>query len=248
MALFTDRGLIRCDFLIAADGAGSRVRRLTGCFNGFEAGFAVEGIADRAASTTPPMGFDFDPVNGGYGWVFPKGETINVGLYRQRGDIAPRRGELIAYAGLRLGRTPVRRIVGQALGMGGWRYRPGYGRILLTGDAAGLVDPLLGEGLYHAVISGQHAAAAVADAAASGRDACRGYAEAIRPIQHELHFSDWLGEAFYLYPRAGYLLLISPAFRVALMGGFAQGLTLPASLLNGYRFWLGRGRMTRTGA
>ena len=42
--------------------------------------------------------------------------------------------------------------------------QPGYRNILLLGDACGLTDPLLGEGIYYAHKSGQIAAAAVLNA------------------------------------------------------------------------------------
>ncbi len=247
VTLLTERGPIRADFLVAADGAGSRIRRLTGRFNGIRNGFAVEGNVDRPSSGDPLMTFDFGLVQDGYGWVFPKGERINVGLYARRSDFPLRRRALIGYAGRRLGTSSVRRIVGLPLGMGGWGYRPGRGRVLLTGDAAGLVDPLLGEGLYHAVISGQLAGRAVAAALASDCDACRAYAAAIRPIQRELYFSHGVATAFYRYPRAGHRLLVSPAARLALMGGFSAGLTMSGTIFRGYRFWLGRRRSETAG-
>ena len=40
------------------------------------------------------------------------------------------------------------------------RSRPGAGRVLLAGDAAGLVNPLTGEGIWYAVASGARAGAA----------------------------------------------------------------------------------------
>lgn len=40
------------------------------------------------------------------------------------------------------------------------RPRPGVGRVLLAGDAAGLVNPLTGEGIWYAVASGARAGAA----------------------------------------------------------------------------------------
>ena len=131
------------------------------------------------------------------------------------------------------------RITGSPLGMGGWRYRPGCGRVLLVGDAAGLVDPLLGEGLYHAIISGQEAASAILDAMDSGRDACKTYAKGLMPIQRDLIFALAASNAFYMLPGMGHLLLISPPARIALMTGFSQGVSLLEIFRYGYRFWFG---------
>jgi flavin-dependent dehydrogenase len=53
---------------------------------------------------------------------------------------------------------------GHPLPYGNYLMQPGFGNILLLGDACGLADPLLGEGIYYAHKSGQLAAAAVLDA------------------------------------------------------------------------------------
>ncbi|MBC2741463.1 MAG: NAD(P)/FAD-dependent oxidoreductase [Desulfosarcina sp.] len=239
VSLVTDCGLIRSRFLIGADGVNSRVRQLTDRFPEFRVGFAVEGIVDRVPPKDLSMGFDFSRVNGGYGWVFPKGGHVNVGLYTLKPDVKITRQDLVDYATLRIGGPLPTRITGYHLGMGGWRYRPGIGRVLLAGDAAGLVDPLLGEGLYHAIISGQRAAAAISDALDTGSDAGKSYAKGVVPIQRSLLFSHITSTIFYRLPRIGHLLLTSPMARIPLMKGFARGMPLLDIFLHGYRFWLG---------
>ncbi len=239
VSLVTDGGMIRARFLIGADGVHSRVRRLTGRFARFRPGFAVEGRVDRVPPNDLNMGFDFSRVAGGYGWVFPKAGHINVGLYTLNSNVRITRQDLVDYSVRRIGRPVPTRITGSLLGMGGWRYRPGRGRVLLVGDAAGLVDPLLGEGLYHAIISGQEAAAAILDAMDSGRDACQTYAKGLMPIQRDLIFSLAASKAFYGLPGMGHLLLVSPPARIALMTGFTQGLPLLDIFRHGHRFWFG---------
>ena len=239
VSLVSESGRIRARFLIGADGAHSRVRRLTGRFTRFSPGFAVEGIVDRVPRSDLNMGFDFSQIAGGYGWVFPKEGHINVGLYTFRPDVRITRQDLVDYAVRRIGRPVPTRITGFPLGMGGWRYRPGRGRVLLVGDAAGLVDPLLGEGLYHAMVSGQEAAAAIADAMDTGGDACKTYAKGLMPIQRQLIFAQAASAAFYRLPGTGHLLLVSPPARIPLMTGFSQGLPLLDIFRYGYRFWFG---------
>jgi geranylgeranyl reductase family protein len=238
VSMTTDRGPIRCRYLIGADGVHSRVRRLTGRFAGIRFGFAVEGVVGALPESDAEMGFDFGRAGGGYGWVFPKKDHIGVGLYTHRPQARIRRRDLADYTLRRLGGARIGQIRGYPLGMGGWRYRSGRGRVLLAGDAAGLVDPLLGEGLYHAIVSGRKAARAVADAMASGRDACRSYGIALAPIRRELLFARAAAAVFYRLPDLGYTLLTSPAARIPLMGGFARGMPLLAIVLNAYRFWL----------
>lgn len=56
------------------------------------------------------------------------------------------------------------------------RVRPAAGRVLLAGDAAGLINPLTGEGIFYAVLSGSLAGAA----ATSGHDPGRAYRRLMR--------------------------------------------------------------------
>ena len=240
VSLVTDAGHIRTRYLIGADGAHSRIRKLTGRFPWHRTAFAVEGIIGHLRRRTPAMGFDFDQVSGGYGWVFPKRDHINIGLYCRHTDVPLSGQALRQYANERFGVALPGLVAGYPLGTGGERYRPGNGRVMLVGDAAGLVEPLLGEGLYNAIRSGQLAAAAVIKALGSGGDACRLYAQALAPVQADLRFSKMAATLFYGLPRCGHLLLTSWLVRVALMRGFAQGLPLSVIFRYAYRYWLGR--------
>ena len=78
------------------------------------------------------------------------------------------------------------------------------GRVLLAGDAAGLVDPLTGEGIHSAIVSGQAAAGAVL--AAAGADAAtlsQEYAKRLSELQAMLAFSYDAARSFYREPGAG---------------------------------------------
>jgi geranylgeranyl reductase family protein len=166
---------LRAPVLIGADGSNGQTRRLTGTLTMHD-GFALEAtVPYTALPATLPGGdaphdlvFDFAPLPGGYGWLFPKGDHINIGV----GAFAPSdatastdlkqvtRALLNQYSEQKLGIAQLDHITGQHLGMGGHDYVP-RGRVLLVGDAAGLVDPLTGEGIHSAIVSGQAAAAAI---------------------------------------------------------------------------------------
>jgi geranylgeranyl reductase family protein len=240
VSLSTDAGCIRTPYVIGADGIYSRIRKLTGRFPAIRTGFAVEGIIEGQPPARLTMGFDFSQVAGGYGWIFPKRDHINVGLYCRYPNGSLSRRALVDYVRSRTAVRSVHRIAGYPLGTGGEYYRPGRGRVVLVGDAAGLVEPLLGEGLFHAVRSGQLAAAAILAADATGADACRLYERALRPIQADLRFARIAAMPFYRLPMCGHLLLGWWPVRIALMGGFAHGLPLPAIVRHAYRYWTGR--------
>lgn len=109
---------------------------------------------------------DFDLVPGGYGWVFPKGDVLSVGVASWRPGVGGTllRGLLDAYVSrLGLGTRRVLRRQGHAIPVGG-RLDPSRlvgDAALRLGDAAGLADPLFGEGIAHALQSGHLASAAI---------------------------------------------------------------------------------------
>ncbi|TAK60454.1 MAG: geranylgeranyl reductase family protein [Dehalococcoidia bacterium] len=105
------------------------------------------------------IALDLGGIPGGYGWVFPKGDHLNVGIggWNAEGPTLRRRlSQLCAYYGLEESRL---------FGYRGYRLplrRDGQpivrGPAMLAGDAAALVDPLSGEGIWAAFVSGRLAA------------------------------------------------------------------------------------------
>jgi flavin-dependent dehydrogenase len=217
-------------------------------------GFALEALipytslpAQLPAGDAPhDLVFDFSPLPGGYGWLFPKGDHINIGVgafapEEGRGDpssttvsssskVGPTNPEadlkavtrqlLTTYAHQKLGLTTLDNITGQHLGMGGHAYIP-RGRVLLTGDAAGFVDPLTGEGIHSAIISGQAAAAAILE---DERDIAAAYARHLAPLQQTLAFSHRAARAFYRDPERGFRAMKFPILRSLILKTYADGL------------------------
>jgi len=154
VVLCASEGDLEARFLVGADGANSQVRRLMGDAAWFHAGFALE--AQVASShDASGMHLDFGVVRDGYGWVFPKDGHLNVGLYSESQQHKITRSTLAEYIRKKLGTHKFDCVIGQYLGMGGRGNRHRHRRVLLVGDAAGLVDPLTGEGLFYAMRSGE---------------------------------------------------------------------------------------------
>jgi flavin-dependent dehydrogenase len=192
--------------------------------------------------------FDFAPIAGGYGWLFPKGDHINVGVGRfvpKNGSAEPdvmacesvTRGLLECYTRQKLGVELAEvqaHVSGQHLGLGGHGYVP-RGRVLLAGDAAGLVDPLTGEGIFSAIVSGQAAAgAAMACAGADTATLSGEYAERLRELQAMLAFSHDAARSFYREPGRGLRVVRKPLLRHLMLKTYADGLP-HARLLAGLR-------------
>ena len=178
------------EVIIAADGALSPVARLAGMLDPQTAlwGFAIRAYVPAEVPLPLLVLLDASPwrIYPGYGWLFP-GENgqanvgIGVGLGNSRRQ-APLRGDLarlVAMLGQHgdLGRDarpgPV---MGGWLRMGGTGTPSAAGNVLLAGDAAGLINPLQGEGIGPAMVSARLAAEAVLGGPARAGLA---YAEAI---------------------------------------------------------------------
>ncbi|SHF53535.1 geranylgeranyl reductase family [Litoreibacter ascidiaceicola] len=175
--------------LIGADGVNSFVARtLFGRpFNPDTIGFGLEIESPRTTSRDDAVEVDFDAASWGYGWSFPKRKTVTVGV----GGINSRNYDMKANMATYVDQTgsdASLRYKGQYLPFGDYKKKPGRAHILLAGDAAGLVDPITGEGIALAMESGQHAAVAVAKALKDGQpEAALGhYMKLVKPIQKSL--------------------------------------------------------------
>jgi geranylgeranyl reductase family protein len=203
----------------------------------YSRGFALEATVPYAllptrlpANDAPhDLVFDFAPLPGGYGWLFPKGDHINIGVgaFAEGDEVQLRavtRTLLAAYTRTKLGveltALPASAVTGQHLGMGGHAYTP-RGRVLLVGDAAGLVDPLTGEGIHSAIVSGQAAAAAVLSTDA---DVATTYAKHLAPLQQTLAFSARAARAFYREPARGFRAMRNPLLRWLVLRTYTDGL------------------------
>jgi 2-polyprenyl-6-methoxyphenol hydroxylase-like FAD-dependent oxidoreductase len=123
-----------------------------------------------------------------YAWSFDRGDGwANVGygeLLSGRQALPTRRLLLEQLERLLPGATERgREWRGHHLPLSPWRWRPAPGRVLLAGDAAGLINPLTGEGIYYAVLTGLLAGKAVAAAITDGSAtaAGAGYGRAVTP-------------------------------------------------------------------
>lgn len=96
-----------------------------------------------------------------YGWVFPHGSTMSVGVGSARRGFSLRRATALLRAEAGLTAAVTVRREGAAIPMRPLRrWDDGVG-VLLAGDAAGVVAPASGEGIYYAMHSGRLAAASV---------------------------------------------------------------------------------------
>lgn len=224
--IVTELGTLRSKFLIGADGANSSIRKRFAPFAEFKRGFAIEATAPAEENRHYEMTFDFGVVKSGYGWVFPKEDHLNLGLFTLDDTVTLKAETLRNYCMEKTGHKTLREMAAFSIGFGGWGYGPGLKRIFLVGDAAGLADPLLGEGLHNAIRSGQAAAHAIIQEISGGESALVCYHKLIGPIKADTLAAFRIARWFYRFPSLGYALLSFPLIGNKLMKGYAMGLTL----------------------
>jgi menaquinone-9 beta-reductase len=186
--------------VIGADGAHSIVAKSLGVRDASKRhlGFALRGYYEGVSGLRDDLEiYYYDArILPGYGWIFPTGEgkaNVGIGIYagelerssRKLRDILDDFIEREPNVAMRMkDARAVGRAIGWPLPVWGARKPCVFDGAMLCGDAASLVDPLTGEGIYTALVSGRSAGRAALRALATG-DASAG---ALR--QHEREWMD----------------------------------------------------------
>jgi geranylgeranyl reductase family protein len=167
---------VKADFIVGCDGVMSRVAESINLPPLHRSGLAagLEMHIPRAAFARQPEKPEiyFRRVQWGYGWLFPKRGCLTVGLAGLVTKNSNLKAHFIDFVKeLNQGRLPPAGWKGHAIPFGAYRRRPGQNNVVLAGDAAGLVEPVTGEGIAFAMQSGSCAAKAILAAATLGRPA-----------------------------------------------------------------------------
>lgn len=156
----------RARYVVGADGAGSRVARSLGLRRQARLGVALEAEVPADDATMARWRgtalFLFGTLDKGYLWVFPKRNHLSVGvgtLGRPEHRLREHLRHQMARLGLHLDNVPLH---GHPLPICTRTEPLQSRRCVLVGDAAGLLDPLTGEGIRHAIHSARLAAEAIA--------------------------------------------------------------------------------------
>jgi geranylgeranyl reductase family protein len=198
--------------VIGADGCNGASAKQLGLADGVVHGVALEANYPHEPRFEGAMVLEIAVIRGGYGWVFPKDGHVNVGV-GGNGEEGPKL------------RVELRRMC-EAYGIDpdaaedtrGYRLplrlpgtRLARGRTAVIGDAAGLVDPFSGDGMYEAFLSARLVADATLDVLAGRAENLDAYQAAVERRIAPLTRAGWGAKrAFERFPRATYALARLP--------------------------------------
>ena len=167
---------VEAEYVIGADGANSIVAITSGTRGPWDPEdiiVAMEGVAPHQEQLV----FMVDSAPCGYGWIFPRSSDSNAGV----GGMLEKSREIMEAFNAFSRRFGVRLDGSWIIPAGGHEKPISKGRVLLVGDAAGLADPMTGEGLYYAIRSSVEAAKSM-----ESEDPATDYVRRMSPILEEL--------------------------------------------------------------
>jgi geranylgeranyl reductase family protein len=238
LAIHTDRGSATTRVLVGADGVHSKVRKQLYPDARPLLVPAIEALLVPAAGVLEQLGgnciFDLGVIPAGYGWVFPKRDHLNVGLYR----FAKRRDNLVMKVLLErfIGRYRILREHREAkvksfvIPVRPVAARLARDGVVLVGDAAGVGEAFFGEGIFYAVRSANLAASAVLSHLESGAS-LSAYDRAMWGLRRDLSCSRVLARLFYISPRLGFQYAVRTGRINDLFTGVIAGTVTPAVCL-----------------
>jgi geranylgeranyl reductase family protein len=198
--------------VIGADGCNGSSAKQLELADGIVHGVALEANYPHEPRFAGAMLLEIAVIRGGYGWIFPKGDHVNVGVGGNE-DEGPRlRQELRRMCeAYRIDPEAAQDLRGYRLPLRLPGTRLARGRTAVIGDAAGLVDPFSGDGMYEAFLSARLVAEAALEVLAGRAETLDAYQAAVERRIAPLTRAGWGAKhAFERFPRATYALARLP--------------------------------------
>ncbi|HUB80914.1 MAG TPA: hypothetical protein VMB03_19045 [Bryobacteraceae bacterium] len=196
----TDAGSAPADFCILATGARNPLRDYG---TQLEAGDTMSALGYYVPGNQARIDIQFLPHLEGYIWVFPRCDHLSVGICGKGEPAGSLRRRLEVYMSQHdiswKDATFYSHLL-PSLDAGSWRGNRVSGEgWMAVGDAAGLVDPITGEGLYYAIRSGDLAARAIIEDSCPAAAMPAAYSALLRrDFAGDLEFGSRLAKRIFL--------------------------------------------------
>ncbi|MDO3694612.1 NAD(P)/FAD-dependent oxidoreductase [Wenyingzhuangia sp. chi5] len=200
----TTQGLIKTQFVIAADGVYSQVAKMAGWKEDTRTlipalEYEIEVNQADFERLSKEIRFDIDAIPAGYGWCFPKKNHLSIGvgaILKDDKKIKEYCADYIKFLGI----EEILSIEKHGYQIPVTPRLDGFVKenVFLIGDAAGFADPLTAEGISNAILSGKLVAEAIAQAKGDEEKAAKIYTDIIEDtLMPELLTSMKLAKVFY---------------------------------------------------
>lgn len=224
LKVWTDDQAYRAKIVIGADGTRGIVAKSVGIRKvktdfGLTISTQVRPSAQQLAEHQGMVHLDFGIVGFGYGWIFPKGDHLSCGVasWEEKGKFLRASFNKVIRAVAQKNNPPAKsrpsnstKTTSRGAVLPRYHKQRKYGKekVVLVGDAAGLVDPFLGEGIYYAIKSGQIAAQAVKEGLKINKSIQSVYEGLLeRELLAELDAAAAFARRFYRHPFILYNLI-----------------------------------------
>jgi len=206
----TADNIFRSRLVVGADGAYSMVARELGmgrrieCLVGIESEIVVP--EEELAKWKSRAQVDMGCIPKGYGWIFPKRNHLSIGVACSASKAKNLHAHHQSFVNsLNMGSYIITGSSSHLIPTCTKGRLVWQNKALLLGDAAGLADPLTGEGIYNAIQSAQLAAPVIADTLVRGKAGLQDYQEIVeRKIMSELRMARRLSKIFFRFPHLAF--------------------------------------------
>lgn len=203
--VFTSKGDFTSKLVVGADGAMSTVARTLSFKRKISYGICIETEVivneDVRHMWESQITIELGRIMG-YAWVFPKSDHLSIGIvcHRSRAKKLKQHYEQFL-ASLNLGPYSIAQRQGAFIPTCKGEVLAVEGRAILLGDAAGLADPLIGEGIYNAILSANLAAPVIEKALQHGPDKLSEYQNTLeREILPNLKIANFISNVLCGFP------------------------------------------------